>query len=176
MNIIKIADQHVLLAGISNLRIRDVTALMSKLRSVNKRVAIQAVNANFVASMQHVLGVLYQSIEAKKRGTLLSKGIEVDILLRLACTDQIDKALTYVGLRNGLNNVLVIAVGGLCYLKIVRKYILANYCIDDNILVSSTRRQKMISLYHCITKTELGALVNNSNKLAGVLVEHASLL
>ena len=176
MNIIKVANAHVLLAGISNLQIHDVTAFMNELRSVSKSVAIQAVNADFIACFQHILGILQQSTEAKKRGILQSKRIEIDILLRLACTDQIDKALTDIGLKDGTNNVLVIAVGRMNHLKMLMKYIAANYDIDDDILLPSKRRLKIISAFHDIGKTELNTLVNDSNKIASILVEHASLL
>jgi len=176
LNIIQIAEEYVLLTGISNLHIRDVRAVLSRLRSVNKHVAVQAVNADNVAGMQHIIGVLHQSIEAKKRGILLSKRIEIDILLRLACTDQIDKAMTCVGLRVGANNVLIIAIGRTNCLKMIRKYVVANYDIDDNILTLSKRRLKIISTRHHINKTELDALVNENNKLASILVEHASVL
>jgi len=176
LNLIKVADEHILLAGISNLQIHDVTAFLREIRSVNKHVAVQAVNADLVAGMQHVMGVLYQSVEAKKRHILLSKRMEIDILLRLACTDQIDKALTNVGIKEGRNNVLVIAVGRINSLKMLRKYITENYGSDDNVLAPSKRRLKTISALHGIGKVELDALVNNSNKLSSLLVELASLL
>lgn len=176
MNLIKVADEHILLAGISNLQIHDVTAFLKELRSVNKRVAVQAVNADLVAGMQHVMGVLYQAVEAKKRRILLSKRIEVDILLRLGCTDQIDRALVNIGIKEGRNNVLVIALGRINNLRMVRKYIAENYGIDDNVLAPSKRRLKTISTLHGIGKVELDTLVNNNNKLSGLLVELASLL
>ena len=115
-----------MLAGITNLEIDDVKTFMNKFRSVNKDVVVQIVNSDFIAGMQHIIGVLYKSVEAKKRGILLSKSREVDILLRLACTDQIKKAFTKIGLRDGMNNVLVIAIGKLNYLKLLRKYIVEN--------------------------------------------------
>jgi tRNA threonylcarbamoyladenosine modification (KEOPS) complex Cgi121 subunit len=176
LNIIKVADAHALLACISNLQILDVTAFMNELRSVSKHVAVQVVNADFIAGPQHVLGILQQSMEAKKRGILQSRRIEIDILLRLACTDQIDRALTDIGLKDGTNNVLVIAVGRINHLKMLMKYIAANYDIDDDILLPSKRRLKFISAFHDIDKTELKTLVNDSNKIASILVEHASLL
>jgi tRNA threonylcarbamoyladenosine modification (KEOPS) complex Cgi121 subunit len=139
-------------------------------------VAVQAVNADLVAGIQHVMGILYQSLEAKKRRILLSKRIEVDILLRLACTDQIDKALTNVGIKEGRNNVLVIALGRINSLKMLRKYIAKNYGMDDNVLAPSKRRLKDISTLHGIGRVELDALVNGSNKLSSLLIELASLL
>lgn len=176
MNIIKITDEYVLLAGITNLEIDDVKTFMNKFRSVNKDVVVQIVNSDFIAGMQHIIGVLYQSVEAKKRGILLSKSREVDILLRLACTDQIKKAFTKIGIRDGMNNVLVIAIGKLNYLKLLRKYIVENYDIDNNVLNPSKRRLKSISSFHSVGKAELNTLVNDTNKLASILTERASLL
>lgn len=175
MKTVRIAGKNVLLAGIQNLYIRNVTEFMERLRSVNKNIAIQAVNADLVAGFEHVLGILHQSMEARKRNILLSKRIEVDILLRLACTDQIEKALDNIGLREGKNNVLIIAIGNLNNLKELRKYLLENCSINDNILAPSGRKLENISKLHGISKTEL-AMINDKNKLASILVEHASLL
>ena len=176
MKIIKIADEHFLLSCIRDLEICDVESTLDRLRSINKHVVIQAVNAVFIAGIEHVIGILQQSVRAKKHGILLSKKIEIDILLRLACTNQIDKALTNIGLRDGTNSILVIAVGRINCLKMIRKYIIANYDIDDNILVQSKSRLKFISKVHSIGNTELDTLVYDGNKLACLLVEHASLL
>lgn len=150
---------------------------MSNLRSVKKDMAVQAVNADLVAGIQHIMGVLQQSIEAKKRGVLLSKRIEIDILLRLACTGQISKAVIDIGLKDGMNNVLVIAIGKINHLKEFRKYITANYGINNNILQKpSKKRMKIISSLHGIGKEELNALVSDGNRIASILIERASLL
>lgn len=172
---VKIAGKHVLLIGIRDLEIHNVTEFMEKLRSINKNVAVQAVNSDLIAGTEHVLGILQQSMEARKRNILLSKRIEVDILLRLACTDQIERALDRIGLREGKNNVLVIAIGKLNHLMTLRKYLTTNYSINDSVLTPSKRKIKIISEIHGISKTELG-MVNGKNKLASILVEHASLL
>lgn len=172
---VKIGNEHVMLAGIKNLKISDFNEFMQSLRIVNSHVAIQAINADFVSGMAHVLNILQQSSEAKKRGILLSKRIEIDILLRSACTNQISKALDDIGLKNGVNNVLVIAIGRMNDLKTIYNYLKSNYILNNEVLTLSKKKLKLLVKLHKIGKDEIEACTSN-DKLASVLAERANLL
>lgn len=164
-----------MLAGIRDLKISDFNEFIQSLRAVNSHVTIQAVNADFVAGMAHILNILQQSLEAKKRGILLSKRIEIDILLRFACTDQISKALDDIGLKTGVNNVLVIAIGKVNDLKTIYNYLKSNYILNNDVLTLSRKKIKLLIKLHKIGKDEIKACTSN-DKLAGLLAERANLL
>lgn len=173
--IMKLDGEHIMLAGIRKLRIKDTDSFIRSIRAVNARVAIQAVDASFVADKEHILSVLQQSLQARKKGTMLSNRIEIDILLRLACTNQITKALNDLGLQDGINNVLIIALGKLTDLKILKKYLAKNYNLSNNILVLSERKRRLLSSHHKVGREELDSCISE-NKLAGILTERANLL
>jgi len=172
---LKLDSEHVMLAGMKKLRITDADAFIKSIRSINNRVTIQAIDANFTAGKEHILSVLQQSMQAKKRGIMLSKRIEIDILLRLACTNQISKALEDVGLKDGINNVLVIAIGKFSDLRTVQKYLAKNCKLSNDVLKLSEKKMKLLSLHHKIGREEINACIND-NRLASVLAERANLL
>jgi len=164
-----------MLAGIKKLRITDTDAFVKSIRAINNSVAVQAVDANFAAGGEHVLSVLQQSLQAKKKGTMLSKRIEIDILLRLACTNQISKALDDIGLKNGINNILIVAIGKISDLKVLQKHLAKNYKLNSNVLNLSAKKTKLLSSHYKIGREEINACINN-HKLASILAERANLL
>ncbi|MFQ5969719.1 MAG: KEOPS complex subunit Cgi121 [Nitrososphaerales archaeon] len=172
---VKIDNEDVMLAGIKNLTVSDFNEFIQMLHAINSHVAIQAVNSDFVAGIAHVLNILQQSLEAKKRGILLSKRIEIDILLRFACTNQIRKALDDIGLKNGVNNALVIAIGNMNDLETIYNYLQSNYILSDDVLTLSKRKLKLLVKVHNIPEEEIKASAGN-HKLASVLAERANLL
>ena len=172
--ILKLDNVHVMLAGITKLRITGKDRFIRSIRAINNRVTMQAIDANFAAGKEHVLSILQQSLQAKKKGTMLSKRIEIDMLLRLACTNQISKAVDDIGLKDGINNVLIIAIGKISDLKFVQKYLAKNYRLS-NVLKLSEKKTRLLSSYHKIGREEINACINDK-KLASVLAERANLL
>jgi tRNA threonylcarbamoyladenosine modification (KEOPS) complex Cgi121 subunit len=71
------------------------------MRAKNPGVFVQAADAQAVYGMEHVLGVLQIALEAYSRGIMIADRIETEVLLRLACTDQISAALKKAGLKSG---------------------------------------------------------------------------
>ena len=70
---------------------------LDELRNKHKYLIIQAINPQFLLSVQHAKKILAISLHAKKTNTMLSKKIETDILLRFAATTQISAAIKVVG-------------------------------------------------------------------------------
>ncbi len=73
-------------------------------------IIVQIMSADNMAGFGHLLEVLIQSLEAERRSCLLAKRVEVDMLLRLACTRQISDAIERVGLRRGRSRGVLVAV------------------------------------------------------------------
>jgi tRNA threonylcarbamoyladenosine modification (KEOPS) complex Cgi121 subunit len=94
--------------------------------------------------------------------------------MRLACTNQISKALDDIGLKVGINNVLIIALGKLADLTVLENHLKKNYRMS-NTLTLSEKKMRVLSLHHKVGRQELNACIDN-NKLASILVERANLL
>jgi molybdopterin converting factor small subunit len=78
----------------------DAGKLIDRLRAEHKDVSIQAVNADAVYGTDHLLGVLRMTLEAEKRKIMIANKREIELLMRLACTDQISEAMMRAGLKN----------------------------------------------------------------------------
>lgn len=107
---------HTLLAYI-DLSIEEPEGFMKSVRTLaeelHKGIIVQVINADNIAGLEHLLEVLAQSLEAERRSCLLAKRVEVDMLLRLACTRQISDAIESVGLKKGRSKaVLVVVIHG----------------------------------------------------------------
>lgn len=83
---------------------------LDELRNNHKQLIIQAINPQFLLSVQHAKKILAISLHAKKTKTMLSKKIETDILLRFAVTTQISTAIKVAGRKMNMD-CLVIAMG-----------------------------------------------------------------
>ena len=83
---------------------------LDELRNKHKHLMIQAINPQFLLSVQHAKKILEISLHAKKTNTMLSKKIETDILLRFAATTQISAAIKAAGRKMNMD-YLVIAMG-----------------------------------------------------------------
>ena len=87
--------------GVSDLDVKDVGEYIDDLRkTLNGGVSMQAVWAGAVYGIEHILQALKITIESEKRKITLVSRPEMDLLLRISCTDQISIALRDIGLRN----------------------------------------------------------------------------
>lgn len=173
--LLKMGREHVMLAGIERLRISDPDKFISSIRAASRKAAIQAIDADFVAGREHILEVIRQSLRAKKSGAILSKRIEIDLLLRIACTNQIGRALDDVGIREGVNDALIVAIGRMKDLLALRKHLEDSYKLSIEVLKLSRRKERMLISHHKIGKGEVSACMSK-NRLASLLAERANLL
>ena len=73
---------------------------------------IQSISSEYILNMSYLRRILEVSIEAERRGTMLTARIETDILLRLAGTTQISEAIRRVGAKTGPGDgAVVVALG-----------------------------------------------------------------
>ncbi len=93
---------------------RDDVAYLDGLRREFPGAALQALSRRFVLGSSHVRKVLLVSVRAKSGGTMLSRRIETDLLMRFAGTGQIDRAISTVGVggKGDAAGLLLVAVAG----------------------------------------------------------------
>ncbi len=196
--IIKLAnysnDEVYLMLLYFNAFIDEPARFIMDIRSIEPRVNIQIVNTDNIVGREHIIEIIKQTIEAKRRGVLLADKVEVDIILRLACVDQIQKAIEILGLKHGINNATIIALGSYDILMQLGNRLNA---IIDSINASSRRnyyhkhdyndgndasKYEHILKLHGIDKDELYSCVlntyNGSTKeaIVSILAERANLL
>ncbi len=177
-----------------NAFIDEPARFIMDIRSIEPRVNIQIVNTDNILGREHIIEIIKQTIEAKRRGVLLADKVEVDIILRLACVDQIEKAIEILGLKHGMNNATVIALGSYDILIQLGNRLNAiidsinassrrndYYKHDDNGGNDSSKYEHILKL-HSIDKDELYSCVLNTcngsirEAIVSILAERANLL
>lgn len=104
---------HVMLLYL-DISVEEPEEFMRSIRAIaedlHRGMIVQVINTSNIAGVEHLLEILTQSLEAERRSCLIAKRVEVDILLRLACTRQITDAMEKVGLRRGSNHAILVSV------------------------------------------------------------------
>lgn len=90
----------MLVVGVKKLQC-DPGRLIDEMRAAHPNVNVQATDAQVVYGEEHAIGVLYLAIEALERKVMLANRPEMELLVRIACTDQISDALKRAGLKSG---------------------------------------------------------------------------
>ncbi len=155
-----IKDYHVL---ISSILLEDPKEFINNLRSLYKDTIIQVIDINTVLDEEHIKGIIKQVLEAYERNILISNKIETEILLRVACTNQIHKALEFASAKNNSLAALIIVTKDQTIIDdIVNNYKLSNIEYSD-------KRTIMLLEYHNLKDVII-------NKIRSILLERANLI
>ena len=142
--------------------IKDPKSFIKSMKDRYKNSIIQIFDINAIADQEHLMLITIQSINAMKRNTMLADKVEMDMLLRIACTNQIYKALEFAGAKDDSDAVLLILSKD-------------EVDIDSKELKQSKDRIEFLIKYHGISNEELDACLED-NKIAYILAERANLL
>ena len=161
----------------SNVEIFDMTItreldieFLNKLREKYPYLTIQAINSRFILDVNHIKKILALSLYAKKNKTLLSKKIETDILLRLACTTQISYAIKVAG-RKPKNDFVIVAIGKKSTLDKLNSDLISHL----NPRPLSKNNHSFLKKQFKISKKQMSVL-SSSDPLEDILVEKAAVL
>jgi len=150
---------------------------LDELRNKHKQLIIQAINPQFLLSVQHAKKILAISLHAKKPKTMLSKKIETDILLRFAVTTQISAAIKIAGRKMNMD-YLVIAMGkdgrgSHSSLYLTRLYSELKPFLNPKPL--SRNNHPFLKRQFNISKNQL-SVVQSKDSLEDIIVEKATVL
>lgn len=101
---------------------------------------IQLLNADAVASKNHIIHGVNQAFLAFDRGENLAKDISVEIVLRCSAQRQISKAFKILGLREGEMNLCAILIDCDDYSKELSSL----FEPDDSVLIADEEKLKKI--------------------------------
>jgi tRNA threonylcarbamoyladenosine modification (KEOPS) complex Cgi121 subunit len=77
------------------------TKLVDQIRHSFENVYIQGFNPEAIFGLQHLVEALKITLEALRRGITAANRPELDLLLRISCTTQISRAISYAGIKSG---------------------------------------------------------------------------
>ena len=168
-------DRFTTVIAISDLDVKEAGELIDDLRNTSKGVvSIQGVCADAVYGIDHILQALKITIESEKRKITLVDRLEMDLLLRISCTDQITVALRDIGLRNQAPGCYILfSKEKKDLLKITRRIFDMHLGLDDFVLKPSNRKKELICRRLGI---QLNKFLSNDVDFTSFLSERAALL
>ena len=113
---------------------------------------IQLLNADVIASKNHIIHGVNQAFLAFDRGENLAKDINVEIVLRCSAQRQISKAFKMLGLKEGDMNLCAVMINSNDY----GDELSSMFTLDETVLVPNN--EKLIEIY----KISEGELSNMS--------------
>jgi tRNA threonylcarbamoyladenosine modification (KEOPS) complex Cgi121 subunit/molybdopterin converting factor small subunit len=137
-------NNHVSIIGVRKIA-EDAGKLVDRLRAEHPGVSIQAVNVDTVYGVDHLLGILRITLEAEKRKVMLANRRETELLLRLACTDQISDALKKAGLKNGTAGCFIAISEDVEKLLQFSDSINNMFEFDDSVLEPSKQKRDLLA-------------------------------
>ncbi|MEM3383523.1 MAG: KEOPS complex subunit Cgi121 [Nitrososphaerales archaeon] len=165
-----------IILGIKGVIIDDPKDFLRVLREKYPKLVIQALDANFVAGYEHLKMILQQSWVAFNRGVSYAKKLDLEIIIRIACDFQIERALKTIGLRSGKMDIALIAIGEIKDLRLFAENIKDLGEISDDVINLSHEKKKFLIKHHNISNELIKATIADKNKLAMILSERANLL
>lgn len=104
------ADLYVAVAGARSVEVGDVDAALDVVRRLAGDSAFQLFDAEMVAGWRHLFHAAVNAVHATRRGSAISKSVEVESMLYASCQDQISKAFTLMGLSPHVKNMAVLVL------------------------------------------------------------------
>ena len=132
--------------------ISSVKDTLDKIDDIKKEgEIIQLLNADAIASKDHIIHAVNQAFLAFDRGENLAKDISVEIVLRCSAQRQISKAFDLLGLKEGQMNLCAILIDCDDYTS----QLSSRFTLDDNVLLPDVCKLKNI---YDISDDELGII------------------
>ncbi len=128
----------------------DPGKTIDSLRALHPDVMVQAADAQTVYGRDHAVGALYVAVEALERKVMMANRPEAEVLLRLACTDQISEALKRAGLKAGKAGCFIAFSKDARALGKFGEHVAQEFELDDSVLrptaAKKIRLTKMLGL------------------------------
>jgi tRNA threonylcarbamoyladenosine modification (KEOPS) complex Cgi121 subunit len=142
----KLGNIFAKVIGVSELNKEHACEFIEDVRTTSKGAfSIQAVSADAAYGIDHILQALKISIESQNRKILMASTLEMDLLLRISCTNQIFIALRQIGLRNQASGCFIVfSKNKKKLLKITRHIYKMHFKIDDHVLEATKAKKELI--------------------------------
>jgi len=162
---------HVSITGVQKI-IHDPGKLVDMIRSQHSNVSIQAVDANAVYGEEHVLGVLRIALEAEKRNIMLTNRCEIELLIRLAGTDQISEAIRRAGLKKDVGGCFIAFSQDDEALLQFEQWIKSEFDLNNSVLKpNEDKRIRLASLLGSPVKLDNSEFLQYLLEKAAILIE-----
>ena len=152
----------------------EINRFIEEIRNTFCSIFMQFITPNVIYGIRHLIGVFEITMESKKRNILIAKNTEMDLLLRLSCTDQISLALKYAGIQGQRYGCVVTSSADKEQLFTIKDYIKSVFPIASQSLLNPTRKKRRIISSYIHLSTDRTFL--NDDNFAEYLIERAALI
>lgn len=88
--------------------IDDIGSMIATFRKMFPGVMIQGINPRYIFGKSHIFEIIKIILESNKRKIKIAKKIEIELLMRLVCSNQVDKAIKIGGIKNNNSGCFVL--------------------------------------------------------------------
>lgn len=91
---------YVAIISTDTLHITDIGTTIESFRKKFPYVLIQGINPKYIFGIDHIFEVIQIVLESNNRKIQITKRLEMEILLRIICSNQVNKAIEVAGIKN----------------------------------------------------------------------------
>ena len=88
--------------------ISDIGLTIATFRKMFPSVKIQGTNPSYIFSKRHIFEIIKIILESNRRNSKIAKKIEIELLMRLVCSNQVDKAIKIGGIKNNNSGCFIL--------------------------------------------------------------------
>jgi len=176
-------NKYLSIQGFTDVRIPNINAFFTRIRTEIEPNPIQVLDASFVAGEKHLLFTVLNALNAFEQGHNISESLEVEVLLYASGQRQIRKAIERLGLKPATSEIAVVVIAAT---KDAVKGIEAKVAgivpgkREDKVLRLQEGKAKRLMEAFDITDTELEVASENRETLwealEGIIIERSALL
>ena len=104
----KIDFVYVAIISTDTLYSTNIGNTIESFRNMFPNVMIQGINPKNVFGLHHIFEVIQIVLESNNRNIKIARRLEMELLLRLICSNQVDKALDIGGIKNNGTGCLIL--------------------------------------------------------------------
>lgn len=168
----KIDSIFVAIICTDTLFVADIGITITTFRKMFPDVMIQGINPSYIFGKRHIFEVIKIILECNKRNIKIAKRLEMELLLRIVCSNQVDKAISIGGIKNNGSGCFVLLSEKkrpiIDSIKYLRKLI-----VKQNSFLLNATKEKMLDICE---RLEFPCSNFNKKEFLKILTERAALV
>ena len=170
----KIDSVYVAIISTDTLNVTDVGNTIELFRKMFPAVKIQGINPKHVFGLGHIFEVIQIVLESNDRNIKIARRLEMELLLRLICSNQVDKALDIGGIKNNGNGIgcFILLSENRPLITNAIKYMRKMF-VKQNLSLLNATREKMTDI---CSRMDLTRSNYNKEEFLKILTEKAALV
>jgi tRNA threonylcarbamoyladenosine modification (KEOPS) complex Cgi121 subunit len=168
----KIDSIFVAIICTDTLFVADIGVTIATFRKMFPEVMIQGINPSYIFGKRHIFEVIKIILECNKRNIKLAKRLEMELLLRIVCSNQVDKAINVGGIKNNGSGCFVLLSEKKRPIIDSIKYLRKMFIKQNSFLLNATK-EKMIDICE---RLEFPCSNFNKKEFLKILTEKAAIV